>query len=162
MKIWGERHAPLGPREVRVILESCLHASTFLITASSSPDRCLCPSCVVGKGTGVEVSDWFLEAGCRKRSRFRSGPTRDARERDRARRLPRMPVRRSILAATIVLIAPGNSWSAGTAPWVQGIRSGGVGAGSKGLPPATPFSRRGGHRRDGAAICARGRTLSMA
>ena len=69
----------------------------------------------------------------------------DARraERDRARRLPRMPVRRSILAATIVLIAPGNSWSAGTAPWVQGIRSGGVGAGSKGLPPATPFSRRG-------------------
>ena len=32
----------------------------------------------------------------------------------------------------------------------------------KGAPPATPFSRRGGHRRDGAAICARGRTLSMA
>ena len=40
----GERDAPLGPREVRVILESCLHASTFLITASSSPVRCLCPS----------------------------------------------------------------------------------------------------------------------
>lgn len=44
LKIWGEAHAPLGPREVRVILESCLHASTFLITASSSPDMCLCPS----------------------------------------------------------------------------------------------------------------------
>lgn len=45
MKIFeGERDAPLGPREVRVILESCLHASTFLITASSSPVRCLCPS----------------------------------------------------------------------------------------------------------------------
>ena len=40
----GGRDAPLGPREVRVILESCLHASTFLITASSSPVRCLCPS----------------------------------------------------------------------------------------------------------------------
>mmetsp|Transcript_182431 Transcript_182431/g.444034 ORF Transcript_182431/g.444034 Transcript_182431/m.444034 type:complete len:380 (-) Transcript_182431:88-1227(-) len=35
---------PLGPREVRVIFESCLHASTFLITASSRPDMCLCPS----------------------------------------------------------------------------------------------------------------------
>mmetsp|Transcript_2621 Transcript_2621/g.4143 ORF Transcript_2621/g.4143 Transcript_2621/m.4143 type:complete len:322 (-) Transcript_2621:27-992(-) len=35
---------PLGPRDVRVILESCLHASTFLITASSRPDRCVCPS----------------------------------------------------------------------------------------------------------------------
>ena len=40
-----ELRAPLGPREVRVILESCLHASTFLITASSRPDMCLCPSC---------------------------------------------------------------------------------------------------------------------
>lgn len=144
LKIWGERHAPLGPREVRVILESCLHASTFLITASSSPDRCLCPSCVVGKGTGVEVSDWFLEAGCRKRSRFRSGPTRDARERDRARRLPRMPIRRSIIAAAIVLIAPGNSWSAGTAPWVQGFRSGGVGAGQRGSRPPPRFRAEGG------------------
>mmetsp|Transcript_12327 Transcript_12327/g.45942 ORF Transcript_12327/g.45942 Transcript_12327/m.45942 type:complete len:521 (+) Transcript_12327:160-1722(+) len=35
---------PLGPRDVLVILLSCLHASTFLITASSRPDMCLWPS----------------------------------------------------------------------------------------------------------------------
>lgn len=35
---------PLGPREVRVMAESCLQASMFLTTASSRPERCLCPS----------------------------------------------------------------------------------------------------------------------
>ncbi len=30
---------------MRVILDNCLHASMFRITASSSPLRCLCPSC---------------------------------------------------------------------------------------------------------------------
>jgi hypothetical protein len=35
---------PFGPREVRVIVESCLQASMFLRTASSRPERCLWPS----------------------------------------------------------------------------------------------------------------------
>lgn len=35
---------PLGPREVRVIADNCLQASMFLRTASSRPDKCLCPS----------------------------------------------------------------------------------------------------------------------
>jgi hypothetical protein len=48
--------APLGPSEVRVILESCLHASTFLITASSRPDMCLCPSCDSAIRTRRKVS----------------------------------------------------------------------------------------------------------
>ena len=38
------RDVPFGPSEVRVILESCLQASMFLMTASSRPDRCLWPS----------------------------------------------------------------------------------------------------------------------
>ena len=35
---------PLGPIEVLVIRDSCLQASMFFSTASSRPDRCLCPS----------------------------------------------------------------------------------------------------------------------
>mmetsp|Transcript_26422 Transcript_26422/g.47010 ORF Transcript_26422/g.47010 Transcript_26422/m.47010 type:complete len:243 (+) Transcript_26422:1007-1735(+) len=35
---------PLGPSEVRVICANCLHASRFFTTASSTPERCLCPS----------------------------------------------------------------------------------------------------------------------
>ena len=31
-------HVPLGPREERVIWESCLHASTFFKIASSTPE----------------------------------------------------------------------------------------------------------------------------
>jgi len=34
----------LGPIEVRVMVESFLHASMFFITASSTPDMCLLPS----------------------------------------------------------------------------------------------------------------------
>lgn len=34
----------MGPSEVRVIVESCLQASIFFRTASSRPERCLCPS----------------------------------------------------------------------------------------------------------------------
>ena len=39
-----KREIPLGPRDVRVIMDSALQASTFLRTASSRPDRCLWPS----------------------------------------------------------------------------------------------------------------------
>ena len=39
-----EWHAPFGPSDVRVIFDSCLQASMFFKTASSSPLRCLCPS----------------------------------------------------------------------------------------------------------------------
>ena len=35
---------PFGPMEVRVMVESFLHASMFFITASSTPEKCLCPS----------------------------------------------------------------------------------------------------------------------
>lgn len=38
------RSLPLGPREVRVMVESCLQASMFFSTASSRPERCRCPS----------------------------------------------------------------------------------------------------------------------
>jgi hypothetical protein len=39
-----EIEVPLGPREVRVMVDNCLQASMFLRTASSRPDKCLCPS----------------------------------------------------------------------------------------------------------------------
>jgi hypothetical protein len=39
-----EKEVPLGPREVRVMVDNCLQASMFLRTASSRPDKCLCPS----------------------------------------------------------------------------------------------------------------------
>ena len=71
----------MGPREVRVIFESCLHASTFLITASSSPERCLCPSCVdaeVGEGQGPVRGGRDLRKG-RKRARASRGGDRGAR-----------------------------------------------------------------------------------
>ena len=40
----GTGRAPLGPMDVRVILDSCLQASMFLTTASSRPDKCRWPS----------------------------------------------------------------------------------------------------------------------
>lgn len=40
----GKRRGPLGPSEVRVMVDNCLQASMFFRTASSSPERCLCPS----------------------------------------------------------------------------------------------------------------------
>ncbi len=38
------RHRPFGPRDVLVMLDRPLHASMFLTTASSTPEKCLCPS----------------------------------------------------------------------------------------------------------------------
>ncbi|CAI9780971.1 unnamed protein product [Fraxinus pennsylvanica] len=38
------RSSPLGPREVRVMVDSCLQVSMFFSTASSRPERCRCPS----------------------------------------------------------------------------------------------------------------------
>lgn len=41
--ITGE-NSPFGPMDVLVICASCLQASIFFNTASSKPDKCLCPS----------------------------------------------------------------------------------------------------------------------
>jgi hypothetical protein len=112
---------PFGPNDVRVILDNCLHASMFRITASSSPLRCLCPSySFVESSVSHRVRrqsfgrsrarlSRAVKRGVRIRRRRRrrhpsfprlSAPPIDRRPRARARTHPRTPRARTHTART--------------------------------------------------------------